>query len=184
MPDNAVNMYLHYHRQYDDYKGFNQTVHEMKTLKQDIKDRPEVYTDIKIPKFDYFPNEEKLLIKFEVEYIRGKRLDHCTLEEFTCKGYAGLIWINMIKQTSPNFCDLNMSNFIIQRSTKQLYFVDLQSFDRHLFDHPIMTFVKYLHFYSLHELAPIKYDGDENRLPERLGGLTYDSEADSIGAWY
>ena len=164
MSDKAQNMYLHYHRQYDGKSDFFYAVHEYKTLKQDIKDRPEVYTDIKIPKFDYFPNEEKLLIKFEVEYIRGKRLDHCTLEDFTCKGYAGLIWINMIKQTAPNFCDLNMSNFVIQRDTSELYFVDLQKFDRHIFDHPIMTFVKYLHLVKSPEVD--EYVGDENRLPD------------------
>ena len=81
----------------------------------------------------------------------------------------------MIKQSAPNFCDLNMSNFIIQRGTKELYFVDLQSFDLHIFDHPIMTFVKYLH---LNKMAgkKIEYEGDENRFPDNRHSHWYLNE--------
>ena len=38
MSGEAENMYLHYHRQYDDEGEFFYAVHEYKTLKQDMKD--------------------------------------------------------------------------------------------------------------------------------------------------
>ena len=101
------------------------------------------FNRIKIPEFTYEIIDNEIL--FEIEFIKGRQLGATTFEN----------WKDVIKEDLVNredhwgFGDLKPENFIVEKNTDQLYFVDFESYYPMNLEDRIREWEKYLKIINL-----------------------------------
>ena len=94
-------------------------------LKKLSKDK---FTTVKIPKFSFKRNHNVIICK--MEFIKGVQLNPGTRDNYGKQIYDDLV----LRKNSPNreysFIDYSVSNFIVCENTNDLYFVDLECYQK------------------------------------------------------
>ena len=86
------------------------------------------FTTVKIPKFSFKRNYNVIICK--MEFIKGVQLNQDTKELYSKQIYEDIV----LRKNSPNreysFIDYSAHNFIVCENTNDLYFVDLECYQK------------------------------------------------------
>ena len=119
----------------------------------------EKFNRIKIPKFTYEMIDNKIL--FQIEFIKGRQLGATTFK----------YWMEKIKDDMVHidgdwgFSDLKPENFVVEKNTNQLYFVDFECYYPMNLEDRVHEWEKYLKIINLEIKNPhLRIDFENNAI--------------------
>ena len=115
------------------------------------------FNRIKIPEFTYEIIDNEIL--FEIEFIKGRQLGATTFKYWTEKIKDDMVHID----GDWGFSDLKPENFVVEKNTDQLYFVDFESYYPMNLEDRIREWEKYLKIINLEIINPhLRIDFENN----------------------
>ena len=91
-----------------------------------IQLKEEKFNRIKIP--DYSVKREKNVVTVDIEFIKGIQLNELTKNDYRQIIFEDLVLRVDVYGKRKTFHDIALKNFIIEDTTKELYYVDLEHY--------------------------------------------------------